>query len=86
MLKLLLENGADVNDLDGNTALTNAAKKRDFLTVERLMAAGIDINRRDASGKTAAKVALSELWDDVAEIITAENQQRLMQEAEALLD
>ncbi|KAE9309374.1 hypothetical protein PF008_g20718 [Phytophthora fragariae] len=49
MLKLLLENGADVNDLDGNTALTNAARRRDFLTVERLMAAGIDINRRDAS-------------------------------------
>ncbi|KAE8977346.1 hypothetical protein PR003_g25848 [Phytophthora rubi] len=86
MLKLLLENGADVNDLDGNTALTNAARKRDFLTVERLMAAGIDINRRDASGKTAAEVALSEGWDDGVEILTAENQQRLMQEADALLD
>ncbi|KAE8952994.1 hypothetical protein PR003_g32695 [Phytophthora rubi] len=86
MLKLLLENGADVNDLDGNTALTNAAKKRDFLTVERLMAAGVDINRRDASGKTAAEVALSEGWDDGVEILTAENQQRLMEEAEALFD
>ncbi|KAE9147154.1 hypothetical protein PF001_g11094 [Phytophthora fragariae] len=86
MLKLLLENGSDVNDLDGNTALTNAARKRDFLTVERLMAAGVDINRRDASGKTAAEVALSEGWDDGVEILTAENQQRLMQEADALLD
>jgi hypothetical protein len=72
MLKLLLENGADVVDTDGSTALTDAARTGRFLLVERLMAAGIDIHRPDASGDTAAQVAWDAYRDDIVALLTEE--------------
>ncbi|RLN94354.1 hypothetical protein BBJ28_00016497 [Nothophytophthora sp. Chile5] len=74
MLKLLLEFGADAENLGAKdtTALTAAADGGDIRIVERLLAAGVNIFRKDATGRTAAEVARAAGFEDVAQQITTE--------------
>jgi ankyrin repeat protein len=59
LVKLLLENGADVNarDDEGYTALMEPAECGDQEVVEVLLAAGIDVNARNVEGFTALQYA-----------------------------
>ncbi|KAG7395528.1 hypothetical protein PHYBOEH_003668 [Phytophthora boehmeriae] len=75
MLLLLLQNGADTQFIDGYTPLTKAAMRGNKHVVCRLMALGVDISRRDASGRTTAEVARCESQREIASMITVENQQ-----------
>ncbi|GMF30618.1 unnamed protein product [Phytophthora lilii] len=68
MIKFLLDNGADVQGTDGTTALTSAVHSRNYRIVKKLMAAGVDISRRDGSGRTAAEIAEFENLHRMAEM------------------
>ncbi|RLN72648.1 hypothetical protein BBJ28_00013812 [Nothophytophthora sp. Chile5] len=73
MLKLLLEFAADsALDEEGNTALSVAARNGETSIVERLLAAGVNIFKQDASGNAAAEVARAAGREDLAQLITTE--------------
>ncbi|RLN37967.1 hypothetical protein BBJ28_00024324 [Nothophytophthora sp. Chile5] len=73
MLKLLLEFAADsALDVEGNTALSFAARNGETSIVESLLAAGVNIFKQDASGKAAADVARAAGREDLARLITTE--------------
>ena len=62
MVKLLLENGADIharNKLDGSSPLHQAARSRAFLSVKLLIEAGIDVDSRDLYDQTPLMYAYS---------------------------
>lgn len=71
MVKLLIENGADVNlrDKNGATALTSSAWAGNADIVEILIKNKADINAKHNIGRTALWFAVAQNHSDVVEII-----------------
>jgi ankyrin repeat protein len=71
IVKLLIDNGANVNDTDrdGFTALMHAAKKGDKDIVQLLLENGADTNIESNNGKTALSLALHNKHEDMVEFI-----------------
>lgn len=66
MVKLLVENGADVNAVsqDGTTALMLAAQSEKLDVVNYLLEHGADANKKNAAGKTALDLATANKVED----------------------
>ena len=74
LVALALANGADVNEGSGyyrNTPLMQAARSGDTATVELLLQAGADVNRRNAGGMTALSWAACENHPEVVKLLLA---------------
>jgi len=67
MLKIMVENGADVNaqDCDGYTALHSAASEGSLELVRYLLDSGASIKARSKSGYTVLHSAVSGSYDDI---------------------
>ena len=74
LVALALANGADVNEGSGyyrNTPLMQAARSGDTATVELLLQAGADVNRRNAGGMTALSWAACANHPEVVKLLLA---------------
>lgn len=72
LVALALANGADVNEGSGyyrNTPLMQAARSGDTATVELLLQAGSDVNRRNAGGMTALSWAACANHPEVVKLL-----------------
>ena len=70
-IKLLLENGADINAKDklGNTLLHFAAKYGKLEIVKLLLENGVDVNAKDNAGKTPLRFAVKNGHIDIVDLV-----------------
>lgn len=76
IIKLLIDNGADINQKDnnGNTALHYAVKSNDIKAAELLLNFGADLHLQNNSGLTALNYANS---DQMIELLKSHNNKRI---------
>jgi len=72
-VKLLISNGADVNekDKDGRTPLHSAAREGEMEAVKLLVEAGADLNCTDKDGQTPASLAMAEDHKGIVELLVS---------------
>ncbi len=58
-----------MKDKDGNTCLLEAVRTNNIPIVKRLIAAGVNLNQHDPSGKTPLKIALDNNLLELAKLL-----------------